>query len=457
MELHALSHRTAVRVVSFLLAAFLVMGGFAIQGQMEAASYRRFLSNSYLHAFSELSINLDELSTDLQKGLYATSPAMLSSLCTQIFGKATAAQMALGELPYGNVELEQTASFLAKVGDYAAYLSRAAVLNGGCTAEEREALRSLSGGAAALAAKTDSLQSDLLSGAASPEDVQSAQTRLSSLAEGGSITPAGSSFQTVESDFPELPSLIYDGPFSEHISGRKAKLLTGAADVTQDEARTAAAKFMGLKPEIFNLVSAGGGQLPVYGFSAGVGGGECYVEVTRAGGFVVEVFSSRPVGEAALSKEEAVTAAADFLLAQGYSSMRQSYYIDQGNVLTVNFAYAEGEVLCYTDLVKVSVALDSGDIVGFESKGYLMNHTTRPLLPPAVTRDTAQRAVSPVLTVLSHQLALIPTGGEYEVLTHEFKCEAENGQHVLVYVNAQTGQEERILILLEDENGTLVL
>ena len=52
---------------------------------------------------------------------------------------------------------------------------------------------------------------------------------------------------------------------------------------------------------------------------------------------------------------------------------------------------------------------------------------------------------------------MIPTGGEYEVLCHEFKCEDEDGRHVIVYVNAQNGQEEKLLLLLEDENGTLVL
>ena len=66
-------------------------------------------------------------------------------------------------------------------------------------------------------------------------------------------------------------------------------------------------------------------------------------------------------------------------------------------------------------------------------------------------------ALSPELDILSHRLALIPTGGEYEVLTHEFKCQSADGRHVLVYINAQTGQEEKILILLEDESGTLVI
>ena len=61
------------------------------------------------------------------------------------------------------------------------------------------------------------------------------------------------------------------------------------------------------------------------------------------------------------------------------------------------------------------------------------------------------------LEVRSHQLAVIPTAGQYEVLCHEFKCRRPDGGHAIVYVNAQTGQEEQILLLLEDETGTLVL
>ena len=123
----------------------------------------------------------------------------------------------------------------------------------------------------------------------------------------------------------------------------------------------------------------------------------------------------------------------------------------------MNFAAVQEGVLCYPDLIKVEVALDNGRIVGFEAAGYLMNHTLRDLSAPAVSLEEAQAEDSPDLTVLSTALTLIPTGGEYEVLCHEFKCESPDGRHYLVYVNAQTGEEERILLLLEDENGTLVL
>ena len=395
--------RWTVRAVSFLLAAFAVLGGLAIQGHQKAAAYQRYLANSRRHAFAELSTGLNELDADLQKGIYATSPAMLTSLCTQIFGKAMSAQMALGELPYGSIELEQTAAFLAKTGDY-----------------------------------------------------EAAEARLSA-AEGGGQEVAGSVYQTIESDFPELPSLIYDGPFSEHIAGRTARVLEGRPIVTQDEARLAAAKFLDLKPDIFTLVSAGEGKLPTYGFSAAVDGGELYVEVTQAGGLVMQVISSRAAGTPVLSREKAVAKAIEFLEKRGYPAMRESYFIDQGGILTINFAAVQDEVICYPDLVKVSIALDTGRVVGFESEGYLMNHTLRSFPVLSVSGEEARGVVSPALTVLSQQLSLIPTGGEYEVLCHEFKCRSEEGQHILVYVNAQTGQEEKILILLEDESGTLVI
>ena len=141
---------------------------------------------------------------------------------------------------------------------------------------------------------------------------------------------------------------------------------------------------------------------------------------------------------------------------RGYHAMKESYYVEQGNVLTVNFAYEQNHVLCYPDLIKVSVALDTGAVTGFECHGWIMNHTERSFESPSVSVEAARTKVSPHLQILSHQMALIPTDGQYEVLCHEFKCRTEQNTHVLVYINAATGNEEQILLLLEDEHGALV-
>ena len=61
------------------------------------------------------------------------------------------------------------------------------------------------------------------------------------------------------------------------------------------------------------------------------------------------------------------------------------------------------------------------------------------------------------LTLLSEQPALVPSGGRYERLCWELKCSGEDERHCLIYVNAETGEQEKILLLLEDETGTLAI
>ena len=449
--------RVRVLAASFTAAAFAVSVGFGVQGHVQAEDYRRQLDNGYRQAFTELTTAAGELDAALEKVTYATTPSLFASLCAQAYAKALAAQTALGELPYGNVELEQTAAFFAKAGDYAMAMARGANGEGVCTDENRETLRGLAAAAGELSATLQALQLQLDGGALHPEDVAAAETRLAAAAEDGGQVTSGSAFQTVEADFPQVPTLIYDGPFSEHLSSRTPHMLEGLPQVTEEEARRAAAAFAGLRAEVFTRTSDGAGNLPAWGFSALVDGGELYVEITKQGGQVLQMLSSRPVGEAALSRKEGVEQAAAFLEEHGYRDMAPSYFLEGDGILTVHFAPVLDGVYCYPDLVKVGVALDNGDVVSFEAHGYLMNHGAREPAAPAVSADEAAERVDSSLTILSRQLALIPTGGEYEVLCHEFKCQNADGGHVLVYVNAATGQQERILLLLEDERGTLVI
>ena len=56
----------------------------------------------------------------------------------------------------------------------------------------------------------------------------------------------------------------------------------------------------------------------------------------------------------------------------------------------------------------------------------------------------------------STRLAVIPTDSYSEVLTYEFKGKIEDNTF-LIYINAKTGKEENILILLETEGGLLTI
>lgn len=448
--------RKKIRIISAAAAAFALAAGFALQGHSRASHYRQLLENSAAHAYYELTTAVSELDAALQKAQYAATPVYLEVLCTDIYSKATAAQMALSELPESYALLPRTTAFLARVGDYAGALSKSAAVNGQYSEETYTTLTALARASSALSASLLDLESDLSGASISITELWLMEQALADKTSDGSAAEGGTAFQTMEADFPEIPTLIYDGPFSEHLGGKEPLALAGLAQVNRDEARAAAADFLGLRPHILEPVGEGDGVLPVWGFSATVDGGELYVEVTRQGGKVLSMFTNRAPTDAILSTQDALTAAHSFLTQRGYHSLAETYYTEQGNILTVNFACMQNHVLCYPDLIKVSVAMDTGAITGFESHGWIMNHTQRSFDIPAVSAEEARRKISPHLQIMSHQMALIPSKGQYEVLCHEFKCRTEQDSHVLIYVNAATGNEEQILLLLEDSHGTLV-
>ena len=61
----------------------------------------------------------------------------------------------------------------------------------------------------------------------------------------------------------------------------------------------------------------------------------------------------------------------------GFENMKETYYLKQDGIVTINYAYNQDGVIMYPDLIKVKVALDNGEILGIETTGYLNNHTQR--------------------------------------------------------------------------------
>ena len=458
MKQTTVKKRTFVLIVSFLAAAAIALGAAAISAQGRAKSYETLVAANYQHAFSELVTAVGEMDTALQKSLYAVSPSMISAVCTEVFGKSMTAQMSLGALPFSSQELERTSSFISRTGDYAWSLARAASTGSGYTDGQLESLRSLSDTAGVLSQNLRSMQEELFSGAITMDSLENARRRLSEAdnTQVGTVT-VGDGMKLIEREFPETPSLVYDGPFSEHLVNAQPRLLEGLPAVGEDEARRAAAEFAGIDEGRLSLSGERGGSIPCRYFSAESGAASLTIAVTNAGGKILGMISSRVPGEAVVSDADAERSAIRFLESRGFGGMAETYRIKQDGAMTVNFAYKQNGVLCYSDLIKVTVALDTGAVSGFEAAGYVMSHCERDVPTPAIAVSDAAQCVGRGLRLVSTQLALVPDDGKTEKLCYELKCEDEQSRHCLIYVNALTGVQEKLLILLEDETGTLTI
>ena len=252
--------------------------------------------------------------------------------------------------------------------------------------------------------------------------------------------------------FTDYPTMIYDGPFSDHITQQKPKFLEGKSDVSEQQALMIAANFAKVDKGKLTYEGRTEGNLPTYNFS----GGNFYITVTQSGGYIDIFKDTNDVQKKTLSYSDALDEAKKFLTKIFKENFTESYYLIDNNICTINFAYTEDDVICYSDLIKVGVNMQTGEIVSYCATGYLMNHTDRNIKNPKISKQLAQKSLSENLNVRSCKTALIPTAGNNEVLTYEFDCTAGN-EKVLVYVNCETGLEEQIYIVLESDNGVLVM
>lgn len=428
-----------------------VLAVFGIYEFYKARAYRQTLEDTYNRAFFELTDYVDDIDTLLAKGMLASSPGEMAGISQELSVQASAAKSCLAQLPITEVKLDKTAKFLSQVGDYTYALSQNLINKKSISEEEYETLNELGTYAGALNHSLGELS----------ENVYSGQMRFGSKSNvsGKGIVYAANEepFSVIEKKFGEYPSLIYDGPFSEHIENIQPKMLEKTSEISKNEAAKKLAEF--LETDKDKLTFAGeteNSAIEAYMYAARIGKNNISAGISKKGGYVIYFLNDRKIRSEKLTVDRAIEKASEFLQQRGYDNMKNSYYEKNNGVATINFAYMQNNVVCYSDLIKVKVALDDGTIVGMEANGYIMNHEKRDIRKPVLTKQEAREKVSKNLTVDSVNTALIPKDSKREVLCYEMKgiC---LGKNFLVYINADNGNEEDIQLLIESEEGILTI
>ena len=85
-----------------------------------------------------------------------------------------------------------------------------------------------------------------------------------------------------------------------------------------------------------------------------------------------------------------------------------------------------------------------------------MNHTKRDIPQPQFTEEQVKANFMAERELSTVGLAIIPTNFGSEVFCYELKGNL-NDSDFLVYVNAETGVEEQVLIIIDTPNGILTL
>lgn len=447
-----LKDRHMLTLVVVLISIIVILGLFTYKKQRE---YRQASENAYNMAFFELVDYVDSVEVYLAKALVSNTPEHGAETLTYVWREANLAQSYLARLPISSSELENTAKFLNQVSDYSYSLSRKNINNQELTQEELDNLTKLHQYSTELKNTLNQLSEDLNSGRISWGEL----TKKGSPVFAQEVSNISKdSFSNLEENFHEYAGLIYDGAFSEHMTNPERKGLTGE-EIDEETAKQKALEFIGAEnvKEINSNGITQNANIQSYDFSVVKNDGvNVWISISQKGGHVVFSNSTRDVTAEIISQENANEIGEKFLDSRGIYNMKPTYYLKQNGIVTINYAYEQDGVTVYSDLVKLKVALDNGEILGMETSGYLNSHEYRNFATPKVSKEKAREKINKNLEIQSEGLAMIPTEYQSEILCWEFKGVVDDRQF-LVYINVENGKEEDVLVILDTPNGVLTM
>ena len=437
-----------ILLYTFLSVAVLLSIYLALDYGIRAQRSAQALEDAYAQRVLETQEHLQAIGLKLGKAPVAADARTQVELLAGISRQADSVVSGLSALPLSHIAMSDTLKFCNQLSEYAMVLALSVAAGQPLTEQETAELVSLESQCALLtgqfATARETMVAESLRLTARPgvfyAEAQAAQRPLEQVAD--------------PDNGMDYPSMIYDGAFSDarHYGSPKA---LGEGRIDQRQAMEAARAFVG-EERVRSVEAApdSGGALASYGVKLTLNDGVVLnAEVTRQGGKMLWMVPEHAAFEPGWTLEECAEAARDFLLDRGYGEMEANHYQVYDGLAVINFVAVQDGVLLYPDLVKVQVRMDTGEVVGLEANNYLMNHTERTGLSPALSGEQALEKASSRLEAGQARLCVIPYR-EGERLCYEVPGRYE-GREYRVYIDAIAGEEAEVLMMVDSVGGRM--
>lgn len=441
-------------LISLLVLGILVFGYWSISTR--AFSSENALEASYQRGFYNLLEQVNNLNLLISKTEVTSSNEQRIMMLTTIWHQAEGARLSLATMPLGSRDMTNTQKFFAQLGDFSYRIADKLVKKQDITDDEWAKMRQFRKNVQSLNQDLRRLQDDVSAGKIRWGD------KPDSLITVKKIKGMADNFETIDQQLKkEAPTITYDGPFSDHIEKVTAKAIVGKRVSESEAVKTARQVVEKVVKGDFKTSVAGKtkGEIPAYTIEfnrAGKVSPDIIMDVSEVGGHVIWFLNTRKIDSPKIAIKQAVDKAKAYLESADYKNMETAGSLRENNTITVSFVPKDGDVLLYPDFIKVEVALDTGEIVGFNSLAYLTSHTERNLSKPAITEEEIKDKLNKNLRVERIRMALIPDEALKEKLCYEVDARL-NSDRYFIYINAENGNEEQILKVVETDKGTMTM
>lgn len=427
--------------VSLLGSLSVIFGVLFLVFLSTSNTYKNQLENNYSKSFYEVVSNINDLEVDMSKLIATTSLDSQRVLLTNIKENSSLAVTNLSNLPLNISGVSGLNSFLNTTSGFSYSLLQNNYKGSSISTSDFAQISDLHERVKAIQYDLNGYLEGLNYKYSILDDVDFNDMESSEYSGG---------FINTESSKTEVPSLIYDGPFSDTTLNKEIKGLGDRVYTLEEVEEKLHGIFTG-----FAIYHTGEttGKFETYNFDV-KGDVDLYVSVTKKGGMLLTITAFGSGESGRLSVSEGIELAETFASDVGIDDMHAVWHQDTGNILYVNLAPIKSKVIYYSDLIKVKVDLSLGLVVGWEASAYATNHVERNFSSEIGLLD-AMNTLSPELSVVERNLCIIPDKYVGELSAYEFICEWKDYTYY-IYIDSNTGTEANILRVINTSSGTLL-
>lgn len=432
------------------VAIFMAFGAALLFGMEMTNNFKRQkqqTEDEYNKSMYEMVGYIKNVETELAKLQVTTTTNLTARTLADIWRQSNLAKDNLADLPVDQNAMSNTSKYLSQLSDYSYTLMKQTVNDEKISDDQYKEIAGLYAQARQLNIVVANIYDDLNNGRLKWDELKKlGNEQLDNSVESQSVANVGE----IGKSFQKYEGLIYDGAFSDHLLNQQPKYLPDQ-DVSQADSEKHIRDVFGQDNiEYVKYTGDSQGRLDLYNFEMKLKNkSNIYtISVTKKGGKIYLAISDRKVDQMSISMDEAKKIGLEFLKKLGIEDVKDTYYLLTENMATINYAAVQDGVILYPDLVKVKIALDDGQVCSLEAQGYIFNHVKRTDTKPTISIEQAREVLNKNIKVQSEDLAIIPTDSKNEVLVYEFKG-AIDERNFLIYVNAKTGKEEQVLLIVD--------
>ncbi|MGC5324529.1 germination protein YpeB [Brevibacillus sp. SYSU BS000544] len=439
----------AMSRVLFPVAAIALVGAgmWGYQEHNEKNSILIKAENQYQRAFHELNYHLDKLHDELGKSIAINSRKQATPCLTNVWRLAYAAQSDVGQLPLTLIPFNNTEEFLAKVADFSYDVAIRDLNQQPLSQKEYQTLQSLYKHSTEIQNDLAKVQTKVLSNKLRWMDVETALASDDKKSDNTIID----GFRTVDKKVQEYDDLDW-GVTVQSLDKKKQQRIKGldGKQITKEEAGKIALQFLGINRDDVSVDVEENGKAEAYSaYSVRIvkksdGQNPINLDISKRGGQVVWLLNEREVQNEQISLEEAERKGKQFLQSRDFKNMIAVESDSYGGLGVFTFVPEQNGVRIYPDAVEISIALDNGEVNGFQAEEYLFNHKQRMIPKPKISVQKARSMVNPNVKVTEQRLAIIEGKDGTEKLCYEFSGNLGEDTY-MIYINANNGDEEDIV------------